>query len=331
MLSPSAWAILRLLGWMFLPDLMARAAFRTYHKVRLWVIPIISPTTVLSPPPQPGSPAFIFQQQLAFAVVVLGYLAWTTIQAYATATPSLYHLLNVPFDADEATMKTAFRNFAKYNHPDRTGPKGEALFIAVRDAFDALKHPVKRFAYDRFGPDVLIWKGVDTPRDYVMRGLMTSSGFYISTSFFLVLYAVFGASGVGAYVSFVYPIPSASADCIIVEIHFFITLAALELQLIQASHTQTLLASLFPNRLPFQHILFLHQLFISTSVAITRVGPVIFPGLATSKPGRDNLEWIKPVMQQLVVLAQTAEKEVSRMLAVELRAMHGVPPKEQTF
>ena len=212
MLSPSAWAIIRILGWMFLPDMMARNAFRMYHKLRLRAIPIIRPTTVLSSPPQPGSPAFIFQQRLAFAMVVLGYLIWTTTQAYATATPSLYHLLNVPFDADEAIMKAAFRNFAKYNHPDKLGSKGEAAFIAVRDAFDALKHPVKRFAYDRFGADALMWQGVDTPRDYVMRGLMTSSGFYISTSVILVLYAVFGAGGVGAYVSFVYPIPSVSAD-----------------------------------------------------------------------------------------------------------------------
>ena len=102
-------------------------------------------------------------------------------------------------------------------------------------------------------------------------------------------------------------------------------MAALELHLIQATRTQTLLATMFPNRLPFQHILFLHQLFLSTSIAITRVGPVIFPGLATSKGGRDNLDWIRPVTERLVILAQTAEKEVSRMLAVELRAMHGVP------
>ena len=212
MLSSSAWAVLRLLGWMFLPDMIARTAFRTYHKVRLRVMPIINPTAVFNPPPQPGSPTFIFQQRLAFAVVVLGYLIWTIIQAYATAAPSLYHLLNVPFDADEAMMKTAFRLFAKYNHPDRVGSKGEALFISVRDAFEALKHPVRRFAYDRFGPDALTWQGLDTPRDYVMRGLMTSSGFYISTSFFLVLHAVFGAGGVGANVSFICFIHPASAD-----------------------------------------------------------------------------------------------------------------------
>ena len=101
------------------------------------------------------------------------------------------------------------------------------------------------------------------------------------------------------------------------------------MQLIQTTHTRTPLTTLFPDRLPFQHILFLHQLFISTSVAITRVGPVIFPGLATSKAGKDNLEWIRPVTERLVVLAQMAEKEVSRMLAIELRAMHGVPAKDR--
>jgi DnaJ-class molecular chaperone len=29
------------------------------------------------------------------------------------------------------------------------GPQGEALFITVRDAFEALKNPTVRFAYDR--------------------------------------------------------------------------------------------------------------------------------------------------------------------------------------
>lgn len=106
-------------------------------------------------------------------------------------------------------------------------------------------------------------------------------------------------------------------------------MAALELQLTQTTHTRTLFTTLFPNRLPFQHILFLHQLFISTFIAITRVGPVLFPGLATSKEGKDNLEWIRPVTERLVVLAQIAEKEVSRMLAIELRAMHGVAVEER--
>ena len=48
-------------------------------------------------------------------------------------------------------MKAAFRTFAKRFHPDKVGPAGEAHFIYVRDAYESLKDPVKRYAYDRYG------------------------------------------------------------------------------------------------------------------------------------------------------------------------------------
>lgn len=38
---------------------------------------------------------------------------------------------------------------ARLYHPDRAGADGEAIFIIVRNAFEALSDPVKRFAYDR--------------------------------------------------------------------------------------------------------------------------------------------------------------------------------------
>ena len=55
-------------------------------------------------------------------------------------------------DADDNTLKIAFRHFAKRNHPDRpeVGEEGAELFRVVRDAFEALRDPVVRFAYDRY-------------------------------------------------------------------------------------------------------------------------------------------------------------------------------------
>lgn len=52
---------------------------------------------------------------------------------------------------DEVGLKLAFRAFARKYHPDRpgVGKQGEAWFIQVRDAFEALRDPVVRFAYDR--------------------------------------------------------------------------------------------------------------------------------------------------------------------------------------
>ena len=65
--------------------------------------------------------------------------------------PNFYQILGVSPNVDETGLKLAFRAFAKRHHPDRpeVGKEGEVMFMAVRDAFEALKDPVVRFAYDR--------------------------------------------------------------------------------------------------------------------------------------------------------------------------------------
>ena len=64
-----------------------------------------------------------------------------------------YELLGVPRAADDATIKAAYRKLAKEFHPDRkNGCKdSEAHFKAIGEAYDVLKDPQKRAAYDRFG------------------------------------------------------------------------------------------------------------------------------------------------------------------------------------
>src|SRR3954463_5341767 len=64
-----------------------------------------------------------------------------------------YDLLGVPRGADDAAIKAAYRKLAKECHPDRhNGCRDqEARFKAVSEAYDILKDPQKRAAYDRFG------------------------------------------------------------------------------------------------------------------------------------------------------------------------------------
>ncbi|MFN3863530.1 MAG: molecular chaperone DnaJ [Erythrobacter sp.] len=64
-----------------------------------------------------------------------------------------YETLEVSRDADGATLKSAYRKLAMKYHPDRNpgDPTCEAKFKAINEAYDCLKDPHKRAAYDRYG------------------------------------------------------------------------------------------------------------------------------------------------------------------------------------
>jgi molecular chaperone DnaJ len=66
-----------------------------------------------------------------------------------------YELLQVSRNADERELKSAYRKLAMQYHPDRNpgDHDAEARFKAVGRAYDCLKDPQKRAAYDRFGKD----------------------------------------------------------------------------------------------------------------------------------------------------------------------------------
>ncbi|WP_420138292.1 molecular chaperone DnaJ [Sphingomonas sp.] len=69
------------------------------------------------------------------------------------AETDFYELLEVERTADDKTIKSSYRRLAMECHPDRNPgcEKSEAKFKAISQAYDVLKDPQKRAAYDRYG------------------------------------------------------------------------------------------------------------------------------------------------------------------------------------
>jgi molecular chaperone DnaJ len=69
------------------------------------------------------------------------------------AKRDFYEVLGVAKGADEAALKSAYRKLAKQFHPDvnKDDPQAEQKFKEVSEAYEILKDPQKRAAYDQFG------------------------------------------------------------------------------------------------------------------------------------------------------------------------------------
>jgi molecular chaperone DnaJ len=89
----------------------------------------------------------------------------------ATTDRDLYELLGVPRDADEATIKKAFRRLARQLHPDVSdAPDAESRFREVTEAYEVLSNSETRALYDRYGHAGLRSGGF-TPTDFDIGGL----------------------------------------------------------------------------------------------------------------------------------------------------------------
>ncbi len=104
-----------------------------------------------------------------------------------------YELLGVSRTAGAEDIKKAFRKLAMQHHPDRNpGDKGsEKKFKDLTHAYDVLKDPEKRAAYDRYGPAA--FEGGAGPGG--PGGPFHGQGFDFGTVFGDIFEEMFGANG----------------------------------------------------------------------------------------------------------------------------------------
>lgn len=74
-------------------------------------------------------------------------------------TEDFYDLLDVPSDAPQDEIKTAYREKVREYHPDHNDDeRARAQFTAVKKAYDILGDPVEQQAYDRLGHEDYVAK-----------------------------------------------------------------------------------------------------------------------------------------------------------------------------
>lgn len=87
-----------------------------------------------------------------------------------------YEVLNVPKDADAATIKKAYRRKSKLCHPDRVGGDARQM-VLVNRAYDTLSDPEKRAYYDLCGEEKPL-----TPLESLARALLFEAALAAATN-----------------------------------------------------------------------------------------------------------------------------------------------------
>ncbi|EAQ92477.1 hypothetical protein CHGG_00712 [Chaetomium globosum CBS 148.51] len=168
-------ALLSLLGWSFLPNLVTGWTQSLYYSITI---------RAGDPKPQPGTPRWAEHRLRIHIAVVALYLLYTIYEAdYDLQRAGTYYTdLGVPLDATEREIKSRFRRLAALHHPDKvssstvggSGPTHEdinAYFVHLKMAADALADPARRFTYERFGPDVVGWMRCMTAHSVTRPGM----------------------------------------------------------------------------------------------------------------------------------------------------------------
>ena len=282
------------------------------------------------PKPLPGTPRYTKHRQRIQITVIVIYLLYTIFEAdyWIRKNGDFFQHLGLTPSAGEKQIKSKFRRLAALHHPDKIqqtfgGSSGnnqqppaseaaDAYFVLLKSAQDTLSDPVKRFAYTRFGPEVLTWQHCSTYRDYLVRGLQVSNGpLYAGSLMFMVLLGFTGYMQQGRYWRYI----------------MFAALVVLEIHMLTRPHISPVLETVInpaletitthPPLLPFQLVQLARKATFTFFIAVSQIGSLFPPDPLTSN---NNRALSQQEMQQLVRLEQSVkgmEAETSRLLAMD--------------
>lgn len=256
-------------------------------------------------------------------VLVVGlYLLYTLIEAHhdLRAQGTFYSDLGLSsLGAGDKEIKSRFRRLAAVHHPDKSadGAGGADRFMALKLASDTLLDPAARFAYDRFGPEVTAWQRVQTPRDYLARGVFQSLlPHYGVAAAALYAFGWLGYLNWGRYWRWVLLLALCVFEChLVTRPRAPAALAGLNAALAAAFGTSPYL--------PFQLVSLARKTSLTLYIAFNQLGPLLDRHLGRSDDdGRQaelsEEEALRKGLDRLELMSKGLDADADKMLGLEM-------------
>ncbi len=225
-------------------------------------------------------------------------------------------------------MKTRFRRLAALHHPDKVSNTDaneadiNAYFVHLKTAADTLTDPVKRFAYERFGPDVVKWQHCASIKEYVMRGVQVVLPYYCGAGAVLYGLGLFGYLDWGRYERWL-----VMALMLVFELH---TVTRPHRPAFLEKVINPLL-SLVAGRapyLPFQAIALARKLSVTVYIAFSQIGPMLMADTAGGQVvggrktgGEEKL--LREGLDRLEATARSLDSDTARLVEMEMAPFAG--------
>jgi hypothetical protein len=320
--------LLSLAGWTFLPNVSIswqdplRRRTDNSQLVTGWVQNLYYGIVIRAgdPKPQPGSPRFIQHRRRIHILVVSAYLLYTIYEAdwQIRGSSDFYQDLGLPLSATEREIKSRFRRLAAIHHPDKVGslaPSSEGYFVHLRLAQETLLNPAKRFAYERFGPDITTWQHCSSTRDYILHGLQSVLPYYGGAAVFMYILGMLGYLEWGKYWRWLMLVCLCVFELHTISRPYFPALASKFLNPVLTTFTA------HPPYLPFQLIQLARKMSITMYIAFSQIGPLLQPPTPGNSPNPELA--LKQQLDRLEATSKAADVEATRLMGLEMSPFVG--------
>jgi hypothetical protein len=255
-------------------------------------------------------------------MVVSAYLLYTIYEADwdIRRSSDFYQDLGLPLSATDREIKSRFRRLAAIHHPDKvssSSPSSEGYFVHLKLAQDTLLNSAKRFAYERFGPDITTWQHCSKHRDYILHGLQLILPYYGAAAVFMYILGLLGYLEWGKFWRWL------TLICLCVfELH---TISRPYFPSISTNFLNPLLTTFtrHPPYLPFQLILLFRKLSVTLYIALSQIGPLLQP--PSQNPTASPEVTLRQQLDRLEGTAKAADVEATRLMGMEMSPFVGDP------